>query len=100
MALKRAKSSGGSNAGLLIASRGPSPNTGLGMQCHRYDIDDFDGPENKLQQKVKHGGELESRSETDFCVGIDSWGNKPLAEHMIPADKPFDFAFFLRPFTD
>mmetsp|Transcript_26557 Transcript_26557/g.66801 ORF Transcript_26557/g.66801 Transcript_26557/m.66801 type:complete len:101 (+) Transcript_26557:2-304(+) len=75
------------------------------MQCHRYALDDFDGPEVIEQQRVRHGGELEARPETDFCVdaaqmglgGINSWGAEPLKEHMIAADQAFEWSFWLRP---
>mmetsp|Transcript_150899 Transcript_150899/g.484956 ORF Transcript_150899/g.484956 Transcript_150899/m.484956 type:complete len:1278 (+) Transcript_150899:286-4119(+) len=107
MALKRGSPSSGC-AGLLIAASGSSATAGgLSMQCHRYALDDFDGPEDKLKQRFKHSGELESRAETDFCVdaaqmgvgGIDSWGNKPLPQHMLAADRHLDWSFMLRPYT-
>jgi len=107
MALERRRDAAGC-AGLLIAAEAPHvPGSGLGMQCHRYNIDDFGGPEDKLKQQFKHAGELESRAETDFCVdaaqmgvgGIDSWGRKPLPEHMINPGDSFQWTFSLRPFT-
>lgn len=98
-----------SSAGLLISACPPhTPGGGLGMQCHRYSIDDFDGPEDKLQQRVKHFGELVPQATTDFCIdvaqmgvgGIDSWGSRPLAQHMIPADRGYEWSFWLRPFSN
>jgi len=100
MALKRA-----AGGGLLISAATPSPT--LSMQCHRYALSDFDGPEDKTRQSCRHGGELVEQAETAFCVdaamiglgGIDSWGNKPLPQHMIRSDEQFDWAFHLRPLS-
>lgn len=103
MALKCPKSAGSACGGLLIAAAHPTPT--LGMQCHRFALSDFDGPEDKRQQAVRHGGELVERAETDFCVdvaqmgvgGIDSWGNTPLLKHMVSASEQFDWGFRLCP---
>mmetsp|Transcript_128389 Transcript_128389/g.410546 ORF Transcript_128389/g.410546 Transcript_128389/m.410546 type:complete len:1293 (-) Transcript_128389:558-4436(-) len=99
--------SGAPCAGLLVASSAGVPDAGLAMQCHRYRLEDFDAPAIKTQQRISHGGELQARDETDFCVdvaqmglgGINSWGEKPLPQHMIARDKSFEWAFWLRPFT-
>lgn len=107
MALTRGDSgaSGGDTCGgVLIAASSPSPT--LGMQCHRFALSDFDGPEMKEAQTVRHGGELVLRDETDFCVdvaqmgvgGIDSWGARPLPQHMVP-NRTFDWAFTLQPLS-
>lgn len=99
MSLKRENGSG-----LSLVAEEPSPT--LGMQAHRYALSSFDGPDSKLAQAIKHCGELEPRPETDFCIdvlqmgvgGIDSWGSKPLPEHMLKADQKFEWCFSLRPF--
>merc|ERR1712048_952619 len=90
-------------AGLRVAAQSPTP--ALGMQCHRFALNDFDGGPEKVKQRVLHGGELEMRAETDFCVdaaqmgvgGIDSWGRRPLPQHMIGCDQVFDWKFELTP---
>merc|ERR1712048_595913 len=92
-------------AGLLISARPPTPT--LGMQCHRFALSDFDGGEVKTRQKFLHAGELIERAETSFCVdvaqmgvgGIDSWGRRPLQQHMIDACQTFDWTFQLRPLS-
>jgi len=104
MALTRAAGQATACAGLLISARQPSP--ALGMQCHRFRMGDFDGGAVKEKQAILHAGELVESAETDFCVdvaqmgvgGIDSWGRRPLPEHMIKATEPFDWEFSLRPF--
>jgi len=104
MALKRNDSSS-SCAGLLISAKAPS--AALGMQCHRYSLDDFDGGKVKTGQKFLHAGELVERETTDFCVdaaqmgvgGIDSWGMKPRPQHMLGSKSKFDWSFELRPLT-
>jgi len=103
MALKRSSASGAACAGLLVSARAPS--VGLGMQCHRYALADFDGGDIKTAQPFLHGGELTQRAETALCIdaaqmgvgGIDSWGRKPLPQHMIKGDQHFDWTFELRP---
>lgn len=103
MALKR--SVGDACGGLVIGALNPTPT--LAMQCHRYDLSDFDGPGEKTQQRCLHAGELVERAETSFCVdaaqmglgGIDSWGNKPLPEHTLKPDQELQWAFSLRPLT-
>merc|ERR1719336_2350473 len=105
MALKRPAGDKGTVGGLLIVAESPSPK--LGMQCHRFDPRDFDAPDIKEQQRVRHGGELVEREETAFFVdvaqmgvgGIDSWGNKPLPQHMIPPTESFTWACRLQPLT-
>merc|ERR1719428_2664199 len=105
----------GRSLGLLIAAR--SPDAGavasgtavptLEMQCHRFALSDFDGPEVKEKQPIRHAGELQAREETTFCVdvaqmgvgGIDSWGSKPLPEHTIAKGQSFSWSFSLRPLT-
>merc|ERR1712139_236773 len=95
----------GGCGGLLISARDPSPK--LEMQCHRYKLDDFDGGEVKTKQRCLHAGQLVPCSETSFCVdamqmgvgGIDSWGRRPLTQHMIGASQEFDWSFSLRPLT-
>lgn len=88
---------------LFIAAKEPSPV--LEMQCHRYALSDFDGGEDKPTQRFLHSGELEQRPTTALCIdaiqmgvgGIDSWGNKPLVEHMIGAQQQAEWAFQLIP---
>eukprot|EP00929_Paragymnodinium_shiwhaense_P078999 TRINITY_DN41006_c0_g1_i1.p1 TRINITY_DN41006_c0_g1~~TRINITY_DN41006_c0_g1_i1.p1 ORF type:complete len:1244 (+),score=201.97 TRINITY_DN41006_c0_g1_i1:43-3774(+) len=107
MALQRA--SGSSTAacrGLLLAAG--SPNFTLGMQCHRFPLSEFDGPDVKTQQPILHGGDLTPKGETDICIdvammgvgGIDSWGNKPLEQHMLGSGDRFEWSFALVPFTE
>lgn len=75
------------------------------MQCHRYDLSDFDGGEEKSTQRCLHAGELVARATTAVCIdvlqmgvgGIDSWGNKPLAEHLISAQEEATCTFQLLP---
>ena len=75
------------------------------MQCHRYLLEDFDAGKDKVMQAKRHGGELVERSETAFYVdvahmglgGIDSWGRKPLPQHMISPVQDYNWAFQLRP---
>jgi len=94
----------GSGAGGLLVEAASAP---LSMQCHRYNLADFDGPEVKEQQTLKHGGELVERPETTLCVdvaqygvgGIDSWGAKPMACYMIGDDETFEWTFRLRPLS-
>lgn len=95
---------GEAGQGLVIAAdRVLSPL--LEMQCHRFALSDFDAPQAKKDQSVRHGGELEPCAETTLCVdaaqmgvgGIDSWCNKPLPQHMIGFDQRLDWAFQLRP---
>ena len=98
--------------GLLIAVMTPENWSGLkqhtlGMQCHRYSLDDFDGPEVKESQAIRHAGELEVQAETDICVdaaqmgvgGIDSWGSKPLKQHLLSSKEPLAWSFQLRPLS-
>lgn len=100
VALKR-KQSDACNM-LFIAAKDPPS---LEMQCHRYDLSDFDGGEEKATQRFLHAGELVERPTTALCIdvfemgvgGIDSWGNKPLAEHMIGAQQEATWAFQLLP---
>merc|ERR1719476_329263 len=104
MALKKGGAGGSVCSGVLIAACGESIAQGLGMQCHRYTLDDFDGPSNKLQQNVRHAGELEIKAETDFCIdaahmgvgGVNSWGEKPMPQHMLKADQALRWSFGLR----
>eukprot|EP00913_Durusdinium_trenchii_P019465 g18299.t1 len=71
------------------SAKEPSPV--LEMQCHRYALSDFDGGEDKPTQRFLHSGELEQRPTTALCIdaiqmgvgGIDSWGNKPLADEEV-----------------
>ncbi|CAE7262927.1 lacZ, partial [Symbiodinium pilosum] len=101
MALKRQPADACSM--LFISAQAPSPT--LEMQCHHFALDDFDGGEVKAQQAFLHAGELVERATTTFCVdvlhmglgGIDSWGRKPLPEHMIRPDQEFDWSFQLIP---
>jgi len=103
MALKR-KQSDPCNM-LLIAAQDPSPQ--LDMQCHHYALSDFDGGEEKVKQTFLHAGELVARQTTALCIdaiqmgvgGIDSWGNKPLEEHMIGAQQEANWTFQLIPST-
>jgi len=104
MALKKS-SAKGACGGLLLVAANPTPM--LGMQCHRFALADFDGPEDKTKQAVRHGGELTERPETVICIdaaqngvgGIDSWGQKPLEKHMVPSDKDFTWSFQLMPLS-
>merc|ERR1711871_1337521 len=106
MCLKKAAGKEAQCGGLLISAKAPSP--ALGMQCHRYQLCDFDGGEVKTKQEFLHAGELVQSCETSFCVdvaqmgvgGIDSWGRRPLAQHMIGATQEFDWTFELRPLSD
>lgn len=101
MALKRAGSKADACSMLVLAATQPSQT--LEMQCHHYALSDFDGGEEKVKQPYLHAGELVERAETTFCVdalqmgvgGIDSWGRKPLPEHMIGGAQQFDFGFKL-----
>lgn len=103
MALRRRPGAAAACGGLLLAARPPSPV--LGMQCHRFALSDFDGGKVKEKQAFRHGGDLVERAETTFCVdaahmgvgGIDSWGRKPLPQHMIGPTQEFDWSFELRP---
>jgi len=105
MALKRGSAAIAAPAGLLVAAAGSSPT--LAMQCHRFEPKAFDGPEDKLQQECKHGWAMEARSETHFFVdaaqmgvgGIDSWGSRPLPQHLIYGDQKFDWSFRLCPLS-
>ncbi|CAJ1338284.1 unnamed protein product [Effrenium voratum] len=100
MALKR--SAGPCNL-LFIGAKDPSPL--LEMQCHHYNLSDFDGGDIKAKQKFLHAGELVERPTTAVCVdaiqmgvgGIDSWGAKPLSQHMIGNNQAADWAFTLLP---
>ena len=93
MALRTAKAA----SGLLVRAEGAP----CGMRCHRYTLADFDGSRIIQQQKVRHGGELEPRPETVLCVdaaqmgvgGIDSWGAKPLTQHLRSKTEPLSWAF-------
>ena len=77
----------------------------LEMQCHHYALSDFDGGEEKVKQRFLHAGELVASLTTAVCIdaiqmgvgGIDSWGNKPLAEHMIGAQQEAQWVFQLIP---
>eukprot|EP00927_Polykrikos_kofoidii_P079630 TRINITY_DN76423_c0_g1_i1.p1 TRINITY_DN76423_c0_g1~~TRINITY_DN76423_c0_g1_i1.p1 ORF type:complete len:1270 (+),score=188.45 TRINITY_DN76423_c0_g1_i1:93-3902(+) len=88
--------------GIMVASDSLAT---LDMQCHRYALEDFDGPENKLQQGVRHAAELMEREETALCIdgahmgvgGIDSWGARPLKQHMLGVDQAIEWTFHLRP---
>merc|ERR1712217_489389 len=103
MALK--KNGAGSCAGLLLAACAPTPT--LGMQCHRYPLSSFDGPEDAQQQSIRHGGKLEEVDETTFCIdaaqrgvgGIDSWGTGALPEHMLSSTASYSWSFKLFPLT-
>jgi len=117
MCLKRPAGSNTQCAGILISATKCSDKGGnwqrdedpprLGMQCHRYLSEDFDGGPIKTSQRVLHSGELVACAETSFCIdaaqmgvgGIDSWGRRPLEEHMISGSQEFDWAFELRPLT-
>merc|ERR1712216_1030619 len=102
MSLKLAEGKDSECAGLLISATAPTAS--LGMQCHRYQLQDFDAGDVKTNQKYLHAGELVACGETSFCVdaaqmgvgGIDSWGRRPLPEHMIGGSQEFDWAFELR----
>eukprot|EP00930_Biecheleria_cincta_P030961 TRINITY_DN21459_c0_g3_i1.p1 TRINITY_DN21459_c0_g3~~TRINITY_DN21459_c0_g3_i1.p1 ORF type:complete len:1349 (+),score=180.65 TRINITY_DN21459_c0_g3_i1:346-4047(+) len=93
----------GTVGGLLAAS----VSAPLSMQCHRYSLADFDAPEDKIKQRVLHGGELVERPETTLCVdvaqwgvgGIDSWGSKPLPKHIIDKSECFSWSFRLCPLS-
>merc|ERR1712113_228207 len=106
MSLQRKGPSSQSCGGLIIAACGCSEN-GLGMQCHRYSLEDFDGPDNKLLQRFKHACELKPKPETDICIdvqqmgvgGINSWGEKPLKQHMLQPGQPLAWSFYLRPYS-
>jgi len=103
MYLKRAAGKDKSCAGLLLYAK--EPTRMLGMQCHRYALEDFDGGDIKINQEFLHGGDLIERPETAFCVdaaqigvgGIDSWGRRPLDKHMIGGTQTFEWSFELRP---
>eukprot|EP00405_Crypthecodinium_cohnii_P013196 CAMPEP_0206442070 /NCGR_PEP_ID=MMETSP0324_2-20121206/13619_1 /ASSEMBLY_ACC=CAM_ASM_000836 /TAXON_ID=2866 /ORGANISM="Crypthecodinium cohnii, Strain Seligo" /LENGTH=1304 /DNA_ID=CAMNT_0053909875 /DNA_START=80 /DNA_END=3994 /DNA_ORIENTATION=+ len=108
MVLKRGeKSRRPGCSSLLVAAKEWPSGEGLNMQCHRYPMEEFDMPEDRLQQRIKHAGELTARPETDLCVdaaqmgvgGIDSWGNKPLPQHMLDSRKPLKWSFLLQPLS-
>lgn len=77
----------------------------LEMQCHQYPLEQFDGPEKKEKQLVRHGGELSPCKETTLCVdafqmgvgGVDSWGAKPLRQHRLGLGATLQWSFRLRP---
>lgn len=88
---------------MLISAAGQSQM--LEMQCHHFALEDFDGGDVKAQQSFLHAGELIEQPTTAFCVdaiqmgvgGIDSWGRKPLDEHLIKPDQDCDWSFQLMP---
>jgi len=91
------------SAGLLVVALG-SP---LSMQCHHFDLDDFDvQPDSKIP-RVRHGALLEEKPLTTLCIdgahagvgGIDSWGARPLPQHQIAMEQPLEWAFALRPYA-
>jgi len=102
MALLRSSAGTGAEscAGLALAARPPTGS--LDMQCHRYLLDDFDAGKDKVP---RHAGELVERAQTAFYIdvahmglgGIDSWGAKPLPQHMINPSQDYNWAFQLRP---
>jgi hypothetical protein len=105
MALLRSPAGTGAEgcAGLALAACHPTGS--LHMQCHRYLLEDFDAGKNKVQQVPRHAGELAERAETAFYIdaaqmglgGIDSWGRKPLPQHMISPSQDYNWTFQLRP---
>ena len=40
----------------------------LSLQCHHFDMEDFDCEENTNVPRVRHGGELRERLYTSVCV--------------------------------
>eukprot|EP00931_Biecheleriopsis_adriatica_P116546 TRINITY_DN92180_c0_g1_i1.p1 TRINITY_DN92180_c0_g1~~TRINITY_DN92180_c0_g1_i1.p1 ORF type:complete len:1238 (+),score=243.82 TRINITY_DN92180_c0_g1_i1:25-3738(+) len=92
---------------VMLAISAAAPTSSLEMQCHRFALSDFDGGPEKAKQEFLHAGELVERDTTCFCVdaiqmgvgGIDSWGRKPLPQHMIGADQSFEWSFCLMPFS-
>jgi beta-galactosidase/beta-glucuronidase len=87
----------------------------LSLQCHHFDMEDFDCKENPnkttgsfwgILPNVRHGGELREGLFTSVCVdgaqagvgGIDSWGSLPLVDYRLTLKKPVTFAFALKHF--
>lgn len=103
MTLRRREGASAHCGGLLVVAEGRP----VAMQCHQFDLADFDGPEDKKGQAVRHGGELVEKRETTLCVdaaqmgvgGIDSWGSKPLQEHMIDGQRTYEWSFRLQPLS-
>ena len=76
------------------------------MQCHHFDLSDFDCEENTNVPRVRHGGELRERLYTTVCVdgaqagvgGVDSWGSLPLIKYRLTLKGPIEWTFAMQPF--
>ena len=91
---------------LVLAAAGESPP--LSMQCHHFELDDFDTLPDTRTPRVRHGASLQPRDLTTLCVdgalagvgGIDSWGSLPLAQHRIALETPIAWRFWLYAFDE
>jgi hypothetical protein len=78
----------------------------LSMQCHHFDIEDFDCEENTNVPRVRHGGELRERLFTTLCIdgaqagigGVDSWGSLPLMHYRLNLKRKISWAFAIQTF--
>ena len=78
----------------------------LALQCHHFDLDDFDCEDNTSVPRVRHGGELRERLYSTLCVdgaqagvgGIDSWGSLPMTQHRLNLKLRIRWAFAIKTF--
>jgi hypothetical protein len=78
----------------------------LSMQCHHFDLQDFDCEDNTNVPRVRHGGELRERLFTSVCIdgaqagigGVDSWGSLPLMKYRLTLKRPIRWAFAMQCF--
>ncbi|KAL1527440.1 hypothetical protein AB1Y20_016106 [Prymnesium parvum] len=88
---------------LVVSASAP-----LSMQCHHFDLEQFDCYPATRTPRVRHGATLTEKDLTTVCIdgaqagvgGIDSWGSLPLIQHRLSLDKPIEWAFVLRPFSE
>ena len=100
--------------GIVVSMHGDGVNDTsqcLNVSAHHFLLDDFDAPAmQKSEQILRHGGSLELQSRDELCTfcvdavqqgvgGIDSWGARPLPQHLIPFEKT-TWSFRLRPFSN
>lgn len=98
--------------GLLISMYSIDPTLKarpLNVAAHHFLLDDFDAPATcKSEQFPKHGSSAELKLRDKLCTvcvdtvhqgvgGINSWGSRPLPQHMCPMES-FTWAFRLLPF--